>query len=407
LEAEVTADCVVIGAGFTGLATAWQLALRKPEWRIAVVEAQRAGFGASGRNSGFAGAISHRDPDLDLEGTRRVIRLSTAGIEWLGSRVEEHGIDCDWTRCGRIHAAVEKHALRNLEGLLRLLNASGQPHEEMSRSDLVAAIGTDHYRAAVRIEDTVLLQPAALARGLVSTLPPNVDLFEESPVTEMERRGVWHVRAGRGAVHADRAFLTVNGFAPAFGLLKRRVFSLFTFASLTRALTAEEQAKVGAWDQWGLVSEDRIGTTLRRTRDQRLLVRSCLRYVPSLRVSRRVRSRVQKEHRRSLLARWPALEGIELEFTWGGVMGMTLNQGQFFGALDDDLYASVGYNGSGIALGTASGLLLADHALGADSDLLRDARSLPGPSWIPPEPLLGLGVHATLAFLGSRAGAER
>ena len=88
-------------------------------------------------------------------------------------------------------------------------------------------------------------------------------------------------------------------------------------------------------------------------------------------------------------------------------MGMTLNQGQFFGTLGDELYASVGYNGSGVALGTASGLLLADHALGADSERLRDARSLPHPAWLPPEPFLRLGVQATLAFLGRLAGAER
>jgi glycine/D-amino acid oxidase-like deaminating enzyme len=402
----MTADCVVIGAGFTGLATAWQLARRKPDWRIVVVEAQSAGFSASGRNSGLAGALSHRDADLDLEGTLRVMRLCRAGIEWLSSRVEEHRIDCDWTPCGRIHAGVEAHALHNLEGLLRLLDASAQPYDAMSRSNLAAAIGTDHYRAAVHIKDTVLLQPAALARGLASNLPPNVELFEESPVEAMERREAWHLRTSRGTVRAGKVFLTVNGFAPALGLLKRRVFPLFTFASLTRTLDSDEQAKVGSWDQWGLVSEYRAGATLRRTRDQRLLVRSCLRYAPALRVPDRARERVRRAHRRALLARWPALEGVEFEFTWGGVMGMTLNQGLFFGSLDHELYASGGYNGTGVALGTACGRLLADYALGADSPLLRDARSLPRPSWLPPEPLLGLGVRPTIAFLRSRAGAE-
>jgi glycine/D-amino acid oxidase-like deaminating enzyme len=397
----------VIGAGFTGLATAWQLARRKPEWRVALVEAQRVGFSTSGRNLGFAGAISHRDPDLDLEGTRRVMRLCTAGIDWLGSRVEEHGIDCGWTRCGRIHAAVKKHALRNLEGLLRLLRATGQAHAEMSRDELAAAIGTDHYREGVHIRDTVLLQPVALLCGLASNLPPNVELFEDSPVEAIEHSGVWQVRTGRGAVRAPRAFLAVNGFAPALGLLKRRIFPLFGFASLTRALAPEEQEKVGTWEQWGLVSEDRAGTSLRRTRDQRLLVRSRVHYAPALRVPPRSLNRAREEHRRSLLTRWPALERVEFEFTWGGVMGMTFNQGQFFGRLDDELYASVGYNGSGIALGTASGLLLADSALGADSELLRDAQSLPHPAWLPPEPLLRLGVPATAAFLAYRAGSER
>ena len=103
LEREVQADCVVVGAGFTGLAVACRLAELRPGWQIALLEAQRAGFAASGRNSGFAGALSHRDPEVDREGAMRVVRLSRAGVAWLRKRVEENAIACDWSECGRIH----------------------------------------------------------------------------------------------------------------------------------------------------------------------------------------------------------------------------------------------------------------------------------------------------------------
>jgi glycine/D-amino acid oxidase-like deaminating enzyme len=395
-----------VGAGFTGLATARQLARRRPDWRIALVEAQRAGYGASGRNSGFAGAISHRDPTLGLEGSRRLGRLCRAGVDSLRSIVEVRRIDCGWTECGRIHAAAEGHALRNFEALCRLLEATGEAHDVMDRDALAAAIGTEHYRAAVHVKSTVLLQPAALARGLAAALPENVDLYEESPVASLERDRTWCVRAGGGTIAADRLFLAVNGFAPALGALARRIFPLLTFASLTRVLDAEEQREVGDRDRWGLVSEDRMGATLRRTPDQRILVRGCVRHAPSLRIPERHLERIRAEHRRSLLVRWPELERVDFDFTWGGVMGITLNQGQFFGRLGEELYASVGYNGTGVALGTASGMLLADYALCADSELVRDALALPRPSWLPPEPLLGWGVRSTLAFLRRRAGAE-
>jgi glycine/D-amino acid oxidase-like deaminating enzyme len=98
---------------------------------------------------------------------------------------------------------------------------------------------------------------------------------------------------------------------------------------------------------------------------------------------------------------------VGLEFSWGGVIGMTLNQGQFFGRLGPELYASLGYNGTGVAMGTASGMLLADYAVGADSALLCDALALPRPAWLPPQPFLGWGVRSAVAFLGWRAGAER
>jgi glycine/D-amino acid oxidase-like deaminating enzyme len=150
-----------------------------------------------------------------------------------------------------------------------------------------------------------------------------------------------------------------------------------------------------------------MGTTLRRTRDQRMLVRSAVRYLPSLRGTAAELERAREDHRRSLVARWPALGDVSFDHTWGGVLGMTANQGQFFGRLDRDLYATAGYNGTGVALGTASGMALAEHALGEDSELVRDALALPGPSWIPPEPFLGVGVRCTLGWLRARAGAER
>jgi glycine/D-amino acid oxidase-like deaminating enzyme len=150
-----------------------------------------------------------------------------------------------------------------------------------------------------------------------------------------------------------------------------------------------------------------MGTTLRRTRDQRLLVRSLVRYAPSLRSTPRRLEAMRRHHRRSMAVRWPALGDAELEFTWGGVMGLTMNQGQFFGRLEEGLFASLGYNGSGVALGSGSGLALADHALGLDSPLVPDALALPRPSWIPPEPFLGVGVRAATAFLTLRAGGER
>jgi len=407
LERELEADCVVVGAGFTGLAIAWRLAELRPDWRIALLEAQRVGFAASGRNSGFVGALSHRDPDIDGEGVMRVVRLSRAGIAWLREQVEVHAIACDWSECGRIHAAREARSQRHLDHLRHMLDAAGETFVELDRGALAEAIGTDHYRAGVHVENTVLLQPAALARGLAAHLPPNVALYEESPVGEFEHDGSWRVRAGAGGVRTARVFLAVNGFAPALGVLRRRIFPLSTFASLTRTLDAGERAGLGAREEWGLVPEDRMGTTLRRTRDQRLLVRSLVRYTPSLRNTQRRLEAMRRRHRRSMAERWPALGDAEFEFTWSGVMGLTLNQGQFFGSLGDGLFASAGYNGSGVALGSGAGLALADHALGQDSPLVPDALALPRPAWLPPEPFLGVGVRATTTFLALRARGEQ
>jgi len=88
-------------------------------------------------------------------------------------------------------------------------------------------------------------------------------------------------------------------------------------------------------------------------------------------------------------------------------MGVSANNVQFFGRVAPGVFASAGYNGVGIALGTASGELLADLASGSDSPLLHDVQALPAPAWVPPDPLLGIGVRWTLQRLQRRAGVER
>jgi glycine/D-amino acid oxidase-like deaminating enzyme len=406
LVSEERADCVVIGAGFTGLATARQLAAHQPGWRIVVLEAQRVGGGASGRNSGFIVDVGHYEPKLGVAANRRRVCLARAGLEQLRALVCAHAIDCAWTERGRLHGAVGDVGMRELEKFYAGLEAMGEPYEALDAAAVTAATGTTYYRAAARTPGTVMVQPAALGRGLAATMPANVDVFEESPVRAIDRGAKFCLDAGEGRVVADRLFLAANGFTPSLGFLRRRIFPMFTFASLTRVLTAAEQAALGGEPEWGLVPEERMGSTVRRTRDQRILIRNTVHYTPNVQISEAFRCEVRQVHRRAFQGRFPALADVDFEYTWGGVMGISVNGAQFFGQLDENLFAAGAYNGVGVAMGAISGRLLADLAVGADSQLLDDMRSLPGPAWIPPEPLLGIGVRATLKRLAARAREE-
>ncbi len=392
-------DCAVVGGGVTGLAVARRLAEHRPQWRIAVVERERVGFGSSGRNSGFVGDIAHRNPKLSAEQTLPIKRIARAGCDALRELVRQHGIECQWAELGRLHVAVEPGTQKHLEDLVGLLAQFDEPHEPKDAAQLASILGTEYYRAGVHIKGTVLLQPAALMRGLAAALPENVDLYEETPVLGIDRGAPVAVRTASGTVTADRLYMAANGYSPTLGVLKRRIFPLHTFASLTRTLADGE---VGGDRQWGVVSENRMGSTLRRTPDQRIVIRNCVRYggPGSL-------AKVRAMHGRTLQLRFPALKQDDLEYTWGGVLGMTLNQGNFFGRLADNTWAAAGYSGTGMAMGTAFGRMLADASLDVDSELLADVRTIPKASWIPPEPFLGLGVRAMTGFLQSRAGAER
>jgi glycine/D-amino acid oxidase-like deaminating enzyme len=149
-----------------------------------------------------------------------------------------------------------------------------------------------------------------------------------------------------------------------------------------------------------------MGTSVRRTRDHRILIRNSIRYEAGIRSGAAQRRAIRSLHRESFRARFPALCDVDFEYTWGGVMGVSLNNVQFFGRVAQGVFASAGYNGVGLALGTASGQLLADLAAGSESPLLRDVQALPGPAWLPPQPFLGVGIRLALAHLQRRAGGE-
>jgi len=407
LTGDGRADVVVVGAGFTGLAAARRLAEHRPDWRIVVLEAQRVGSGASGRNSGFVVDVGHYDHRLGVEGNRRLARLARAGIAHLrGLVMSGHGIDCAWTERGRLHGAASDAGMRSLEAFRAGLEMMDEPCEWLDAAAMTAITGTLHYRAGIRTPGSVLVQPAALVRGLAAALPENVELCEETRVRRIRRGKTFRVETDTGALMAARVLLATNGYTPALGFLRRQVFPMCTFGSLTRTLTTDEHAALGGETEWGLVSEARMGSTVRRTRDGRILIRNTALYARGLGITERTRADVRAIHRRAFLARFPALGQVELQHTWAGVMGMSQNGVQFFGRIARDLFAAAGYNGVGVAMGTISGSLLADLVVGADSLLLADMQALPQPSWIPPEPLLGAGVRATLARLGAREAEE-
>lgn len=400
------ADWVVVGAGFTGLAAAHRLAEHHPRARVILLEAQRVGLGASGRNSGFIVDVGHYEDGLDLEADRRRVRLGRAGLARLREIVQRHAIDCQWSELGRLHAAVGDTGLRSLERFRHRLDQMGEPYEVLDCEALSAITGMACYRSGLRTPGVVLVQPAALARGLAGALPANVELFEESPVRAIRRGSGIRLECGEGSVGAKRLLLAGNGFTPSLGFLRRRVFPMFTFASLTRRLKPDEQRALGGDPEWGLLSGDRMGSTVRRTRDDRILIRNSVHYSAGIRIGEVQRRKIRRIHLDSFRARFPALREVGFEYTWGGVMGMSLNGAHFFGRVAPNVFTSAAYNGVGIAMGTACGMLLADLAVGSESTLLADIRALPGPAWIPPDPLLGLGVWATVRRRQARAAAE-
>ena len=351
LSGDVRADWVVVGAGFAGLGAAHRLAINRPDDTVVLIEAHEVGEGASGRNSGFAIDLPHNVGSSleELEGSQKFMRLARTAIEHLETQLKTHGFGCDWKQSGKYHAAVSQRGTREvLEPFAQEMEALAEPYEWVSKDELGNRLGTPHFNAAVYTPGCILMNPAALTRGLAASLPENVTLYEHSPVTSVSYQNGITLGTASGQVYAPQMILAVNGFAPQFGFYQRSLLTMAAHASLTRPLTDEEHAAIGGIEDWGLTPANAFaGITMRYTQDRRILIRQNIHYSPGMRVSDDYRLKIRGEHQRLFNARFRALPDVGLEHTWTGFICLANNGSPGFGRVGPTVYTAVCQNAGG------------------------------------------------------------
>ena len=400
LEGDQKAHWLVIGAGYSGLSAARRLAEHFPDQRIALVEADRVGRGTAGRNAGFAIDVPFlQESRGDLERGRRIFSLHRAGVAELERLVTEHNIECQWSRRGKYMVAVGIEKQKVLQQTQDFLLAVGAQSEVLGREALTERLGTGHYRMGLYSPGTCLMNPAALTRGLAASLPENVDLYENSPITEARFDSRIQARSARGSIEASGVILATNGFSETFGVLRHRLFNLMSFASITRPLSVTEQTELlRGTEDWGLHPVGAAGATIRRTQDNRIWHRIGFVYPHKNRASESMLQKFRQQHVKDFKIRFPQLGEPDFEHTHAGLLCMSRNTEPLFQRLDNNAFIVGCQNGIGIAKGTIHGRLVADWAAGVNSDLLEFARAYGEPSRLPPEPFLGWGVSARLRW---------
>ncbi len=415
LEAHITADWLVIGAGFAGLAAAHRLSQQAPGDRIVVLDAVRVGDGPAGRNSGFMIDLPH-DLTSDDYGGALAADLAQTGDNRLGiarARAMAEAFDLGaeaFGMSGKINGAASAGGDAHNRSFAAHLRAMGEAHTLYDATQMREITGTDYYRSGLFTPGTAMIQPALFVRGVARGLRSNrVAIHEMSPVTALERRGNWVARTPKGQVTAPRVILAVNGHLNSFGYLPGRLMHVFTYASMTRALAADEIARLGGQPRWGLTPADPMGTTVRRisgTGGDRIVIRNRFTFDPSMEVSGARIACVARDHDRAFAARFPMLPDVEMAYRWGGRLCLSRNGVQVIGQLEPGLYAACCQNGLGTAKGTLAGGLAADLALGISSPALERAVSAPPPARLPPLPIAKLGAAMRLRHGEWKAGRE-
>ena len=415
LEENRHVDFLIIGGGFAGLTAARRISELEQTATVAVVEAFRLAEGPAGRNSGFMIDLPHDLASDDYGGQaardHQSIRHNRAAISYACDMVDTFGLpnEC-FQKIGKINAAATEKGIAHNQAYQDHLTHLNEPYDILDDRHMRELTGITYYKQGLYTPGTVMLQPAQYIQSLGAAIVSNrIAIYENSPVTVLDKvDGTWRAQTNKGSISAPTAILATNGLVQAFGYFKSRVVHIFTYASMTRALSADEVTRLGGAAHWGFTPADPLGTTVRRISGiggDRIIIRNRATYEPSLSPSERRLRGVYAQHDASFDARFPMLKGVEMEHRWGGHLALTLNGVGGFGQLEDGLYSACLQNGLGTVKGTLHGMAIADMCLKHTSNIVDELLDDATPKRLPPEPISQ--VAATLRLkLGERAAGR-
>lgn len=404
------ADIAIIGAGYTGLSTAHRLKELYPEKTIAVIDALKVGQGTSGRNAGFIIDLPHNldANDNSIEDDAQLYALNCFSISRLNQMREQFGIDCLWHNAGKYMVANEDKNLSGLDSFEKVLKKNGFEYERLKKTELSKRLGTSFYQEGIFTPGNILMNPSALIRGVgIGLVQQGIKIYEDSPVIAIEYGDEHQIHTVGGVLKAKMLVQTINSFTEEFGILKNKLAPVFTYGSLTDPLPTELVDQYFKDVQpWGLTSAHPAGTTVRLTPDHRILVRNILDFNASLNSTEQQRAFAWEQHRKSFLARFPFLEKIDFQYTWGGMLCMTLNHNSVFEKVTNNIYMVCGCNGVGVAKGTYLGYYMAEMIAGNNSKELEFIQRTKHVSWVPPEPFRSIGAKYKIKQEQMSAGLD-
>ena len=384
LKGDQSADVCVVGAGFTGIATALTLAERG--YSVAVMEANRVGWGASGRNGGqLINGINGQEKVRRKhgEGVADLLwELQWRGHEIIHERVEKYGIDCD-LKGGFVETAVKPRQLAYIEETAAELQRRQFPYEYevWDRDKTRAMLGTDAYVGGLFCQRDGHLHPLNLCVGEAQAAQGlGVRIFEQSPVTGIEHGAHPKVKTASGSVQADALVLASN----AYGRLEPKrlnglVFPAGSYIIGTEPLAEEVVAQINPLDV-AVCDLNEIVDYYRLSADKRLLFGGNCNY------SGRDPADIKRYILPKMLKVYPQLKGVRIDYQWGGKIGIVLNRVLALGRINHNVYYCQGYSGHGVNATHIMGEVLADAIGGTleKFDLFADMRRLriPGSQWL-------------------------
>ena len=403
-------DWLIIGAGYTGLSAARKLSQINPNKKIIIVDAQLAGEGASGRNSGYLVDSTLNDgftSNKKLINYKKKTDIYKLGIETVKKFIKEYQVECDWNEAGKYFASSKKKDQNILINFGKTLSKLGFEYDLFNREKLYKKLGTGFYNLALYTKGGILLHPGKLARAMIDTLPDNVELLEKSQLLKWNKyKDIINCKFKNNNISAKKIIFCTNGFLKSLGIKTHYSFPLTLTASMTRKLTSNEFKSIGEPKEWGVLPVRPMGATIRMTKDKRILIRNTAEVHCPFKMKESELKKRTLNQMIGIKKRFPDLPSNIIESSWSGVVSRTRNSSQLFEKIDNNIFVAGCYNGSGIGVGTLFGEQIAIKASNENTKEIEKIEARNKPTWLPPQPFLNLGVKTRLIYERFRAKSE-
>ncbi len=411
LGTSLEADVAVIGGGFTGLSTAYYLRQLLPGRHVVILEAQRCGNGASGRNgamllpsTGDRYLIAGADPVMD----RRIDALTTDNIARLRALERTLGLDAEIETPGAVHAFADAADVPDMRAGASRLRDRGIPVEFWDREQTTAAIGTGAYAGALFDPRAGQVHPGKLvALWKRAAEGAGVSIYESTAVRHVEEGAVNVLTTDAGhTVRAPVLVLAANAYSSRLGYLRRAAAPVWSYVAITAPLTAPELGALG-WNRGCPYDDNRTELFyLGVTRDRRIHIGGG--HVDYLfndgAPGTATASKRQRALKEMLGRLYPTLANVDFDASWAGAVDMSLDASPALGRTGGhgNIYYAIGFSGHGVNLTSVFGRVLADLIAGHEEAWRWFPYLNRLPPYLPNEPFRWLGIRARLAAIRAR-----
>lgn len=394
LEGEVEADVCVVGAGFTGVSAALHLAERG--YRVALVEAARVGWGASGRNGGQLGTGLRKDvielePRLGRARTRELWDMAAEAMDIVRGRIERHAIRCDYKR-GNLLAATRRRFLPDLAAEVERVSThyGYGGYRMLDETEIRAAVASEQYCGGRMDSGGGHLHPLNFVLGMArAALDAGARIYEGSKVERIDWQAQPRVETAHGRVRSRYVLLCGNAYLG--GIEPRIESTVMPIANhvLATEPLGEKTARALIRDDCCVCATKHVVDYYRFSADHRMLFGGGETY------SYEAPANLKQFVRRYMLEVFPQLGGARIDYAWSGQLAITMDRLPHFGRLGASGFFVQGFSGSGVVLAQLAGKLMAEAVAGSaerfDLFATLDHRRFPGGRWLR-KPLLVAGM---------------